>query len=63
MNYKNNNANLKGRKAYNNGIKNIYLSPDDEIPEGFKPGRLSNRTHEQSVLIGKKSGQTQKKNW
>ena len=49
MNYKNNNANLKGRKAYNDGQKVIYLTPEDEIPEGFKFGGLSKRTHEQSV--------------
>lgn len=63
MNYKNNNANLKGRKAYNDGQKVIYLTPEDEIPEGFKLGGLSKRTHEQSVLIGQKSGETQRRNW
>ena len=27
-----------GRKFYNNGVKNLYLKPDDPIPEGYVLG-------------------------
>ncbi len=29
---------VKGRKWYNNGKKNIYLNPNEIVPEGFVPG-------------------------
>lgn len=29
---------VRGKKWYNNGIVNIYLSPHEEIPEGFTVG-------------------------
>jgi len=29
---------VTGRKFYNNGIKNLYLYPDDPIPQGYVPG-------------------------
>jgi hypothetical protein len=29
---------VKGRKWYNNGKENVYLYPDQHIPEGFVPG-------------------------
>jgi hypothetical protein len=29
-----------GRKWYNNGIKNLYLTPSDDIPEGFIHGMV-----------------------
>ena len=57
------NSGIKGRKAFNNGTKVIYLTDQQEIPNGFKPGGLSKRTHEESVLLGKKSSLTQKQAW
>lgn len=57
------NSGIKGRKAFNNGTKVIYLTEDQIIPDGFVPGGLSKRTHEESVLLGKKSSLTQKQNW
>lgn len=35
----------RGKKAYNNGVKFIYLSEDDIIPEGFVPGKGKLVTH------------------
>ena len=32
---------VKGKKFYNNGIKNILVFPDSDIPEGFHEGFLS----------------------
>ena len=32
-----------GRKWYTNGEKNVYLKDNEEIPEGFYKGRISNR--------------------
>lgn len=29
---------VKGRKWFNNGVQNLYLSPDQIIPDGFVPG-------------------------
>ena len=29
-----------GKKWYNNGIKNLYLSPNEEVPEGYIPGMV-----------------------
>lgn len=29
-----------GKKWYNNGIENLYLNPDDDIPEGYVPGMV-----------------------
>lgn len=54
---------IKGRKAYNNGVKVIYLTEDQEIPEGFVKGGLAFKSHEQYKLEGKKSSETQKLNW
>jgi hypothetical protein len=31
---------LRGKKHYNNGIKAIKLSDDQEVPDGFVPGML-----------------------
>jgi hypothetical protein len=31
---------VKGRKWYNNGEKNVYLYPDEEVPEGYVPGMV-----------------------
>ena len=55
----NRNSGIRGRKAYNNGIKVIFLSEEDIVPEGFVKGGLSNRTPEQIKLIAEKSRNTQ----
>ena len=48
-----------GRKWYNNGIKEIFISPDGEIPEGFIKGRLphSKETRQKisEALLGEKN--------
>lgn len=54
---------MKGKKAYNNGIKVIYLFEGDTIPDGFVKGGLSTRTPEQIALIAEKSRQTQQQRW
>ena len=54
---------IKGKKAYNNGEKVIYLSETDEIPYGFVKGGLSTRTPEQIQQIAIKSKNTQQKHW
>lgn len=54
---------IKGRKAYNNGVKVKYFSDDDIIPEGFVLGGLATRTHEEYKRDGKKSADTQKNSW
>ena len=41
MSNKNGICHNRGKKCYNNGIKNIYLSENDEVPEGFVLGALS----------------------
>lgn len=51
---------IKGKSAYNNGSKLIYLGPDEIIPEGFVKGGLASRTPEEYKRDGKKSSDTQK---
>lgn len=57
------NSGIRNRKAYNNGVKVIYLKDNDVIPDGFVKGGLSNRTPEQIKSIAEKSRNTQKLSW
>ena len=43
-----------GTKAYNNGERNIFLHPGEEIPEGFVPGLyLTEETRKKRSAIAK----------
>ena len=48
---------LKGKKAYNNGVKNIYLFPHEPIPEGFVKGVVPYHTNEMKQRASLKSKQ------
>lgn len=48
---------LKGKKAYNNGVKNIYLFPHEPIPEGFVKGVVPYYTEEMKQRASQKAKQ------
>lgn len=54
---------VKGKTAYNNGNRIIFLTEDEDIPEGFVRGGLPRMSAERYKQAGKKSSQTQKDAW
>lgn len=42
---------VKGKNAFNNGIKQIFLSPDDKIPEGYVKGFIVKRKYKKGIVV------------